>query len=361
MTQEAFVSMFMFIHRFAVIQILYFRNLWILNYHNSAKSFSLVYKCMFVLDYFSLYFFTYLMSVYSIKRYDTAESFLEATRSFLEKEELPNAFVLTMTEGQRQEEFTTQSRICPFYFGAVWNAKQELVFTLCLLTKTLLYGSKLLGNRFEPVDLLIQDLVSLDLHKQVTIVHSFQPVLSHIHNQLEVRGRLKITLNEQVWAYSLTKVNWPLNALKITESNRCRLELATEQDVPLLAQWIQGFWDDIPDNVDVTAYLSPADVCRGPLKDKFIYILYFDDEPVSMAWKRRPLKKGVSIAYVFTPNEKRGLGFAAACVALLTEELLKSFQYVTLFALKSQNPERNLYTSIGFELCGESGRLRVVV
>jgi hypothetical protein len=138
------------------------------------------------------------MSVYSIKKYDTAESFLNATKSFLENEELPNAFVLTMTEGQRQEESITQVKMCPFYYGTVWNNRQELVFALCLLTKTLLYGSKLLSDSFEPVDLLIQDFVLLDLHKKVTIVHSFQPVLDRIHNQLETRGGLKITLNEQV-------------------------------------------------------------------------------------------------------------------------------------------------------------------
>jgi predicted GNAT family acetyltransferase len=88
--------------------------------------------------------------------------------------------------------------------------------------------------------------------------------------------------------------------------------------------------------------------------------MYFDGVPVNMAWKRRPLTKGISVAYVYTPKEHRSKGYAATCVALLTEELLKSYEYVNLFALGSQNPEKNLYTTIGYQWCGEAGRLVVL-
>jgi predicted GNAT family acetyltransferase len=300
------------------------------------------------------------MSIYTIKKYDTLDSFLAETESTLSTEELRNSFILTMAEDQKNQEIQAGHQVGPFYYGTVWNQQSQLVFALCLFSKTMLYGSSLLGNDLEPVDLLVQDFVSYDLHRVITIVHAFQPVLGRLHSQLKEKTQLNTDIVDKTWAYDLTTVVWPSLAKQIAQAPHTELRLATEKDLPLLIEWIKGFWDAISDNFDTSIFPSPEQVCQDPLKNRFIYILYLDGVPVNMAWKRRPLKKGISIAYVYTPKEHRRKGYAAACVALLTEELLKSYEYVNLFALGSQNPEMNLYTTLGYRWCGEAARLVIL-
>lgn len=299
------------------------------------------------------------MSAYTRKKYDTVHSFLADTQSSFLKEEFRNSFILTMAEGQRKERLEAGDEVAPFYYGTVWNQQNELVFSLCLFSKTFLYGSNLVGDDLEPVDLLLQDFLSCDLHKEITTVHAFQPVLGHLHNQLEEKGQIKLNIVDKVWAYDLTTVVFSPIVQQVLQDKRIEFKLATEQDLPLVMEWTQGFWDTISDNFEASTFPSPEDVCRGPLEDKFIYLLCMNGVPVSMAWKRRPLTTCISIAYVYTPMEQRSKGYAATCVALLTEELLKSYKYVNLFALGSQNPEKNLYTTLGYRWCGESSRLVV--
>jgi predicted GNAT family acetyltransferase len=103
---------------------------------------------------------------------------------------------------------------------------------------------------------------------------------------------------------------------------------------------------------------SAEEVVLEYLISRFIYILYVDGIPVSMFWKRQPLRNGCSISFVYTPNTERGKGYASACVAMCTELFLKEYSFVTLFVVRQQDSNKNLYTSIGYQLVGKSARLR---
>lgn len=91
----------------------------------------------------------------------------------------------------------------------------------------------------------------------------------------------------------------------------------------------------------------------GPHVDGVIYkhnaFLWFDREPVCMAFRERPHATGVSIGYVYTPPQHRRKGYAANLVAEVSRQVLQEgFRYCALFA-DTKNPTTNhIYQTIGY-------------
>lgn len=68
-----------------------------------------------------------------------------------------------------------------------------------------------------------------------------------------------------------------------------------------------------------------------------------------MLWKRRPMAKGCAVGYVYTPLQFRHQGFARSAVTTFCIELLREYEYVTLFADEKQDRYNNLYIRVGFK------------
>jgi predicted GNAT family acetyltransferase len=67
--------------------------------------------------------------------------------------------------------------------------------------------------------------------------------------------------------------------------------------------------------------------------------------------KTRPTRRGVSVSYVYTPPELRGKGYATACVAELSRQLLQSgWEFCTLFVDVANLPACRAYQKIGYSL-----------
>jgi uncharacterized protein len=79
--------------------------------------------------------------------------------------------------------------------------------------------------------------------------------------------------------------------------------------------------------------------------------LWYDDgKPVSFAGYGNPTPNGCRVGPVYTPPEHRGKGYASACTAALSQELLdRGCKFVFLFT-DLQNPTSNhIYQVIGYE------------
>jgi predicted GNAT family acetyltransferase len=122
-----------------------------------------------------------------------------------------------------------------------------------------------------------------------------------------------------------------------------RFRAATVADVPLIAGWIREFMAELADRQGDPQELATSRVAAGQL------YLWVDGEPVSMAaWTGRT-DHGVRIGFVYTPARLRMRGYASACVAALSRELLASgLQYCCLYT-DLANPTANaLYARIGY-------------
>lgn len=123
------------------------------------------------------------------------------------------------------------------------------------------------------------------------------------------------------------------------------LRPATEADLPLAAAWAYNFMQDagLPgtaESAQETAGLRIAD------RDLFFWD---DGGPVSMAAKTRRSTHGISVSLVYTPRELRGRGYASACVAALSQQLLDAgWQFCTLFTDLANPTSNDIYQRIGY-------------
>jgi len=84
-----------------------------------------------------------------------------------------------------------------------------------------------------------------------------------------------------------------------------------------------------------------------------------DGEPVSCAAFARETAHGVAILHVYTPPERRGHGYASACVAGLTTHLLGSGRSFCCLYTDLANPTSNkIYQQIGYQNVCDSQMFR---
>lgn len=129
-----------------------------------------------------------------------------------------------------------------------------------------------------------------------------------------------------------------------------RMRVATEDDVELLTEWIEGFTRDTGDHPDTDARTRAlAIVAAG----RYWIWETPHGEPVSSALTAPPALGVVRVGGVYTPPARRGHGFAAAVVAALSSGILAGGERAILYT-QLQNPTSNrVYQRIGYEAVAE--------
>jgi len=131
------------------------------------------------------------------------------------------------------------------------------------------------------------------------------------------------------------------------------LHQCNEEDLRLAADWIAAF------NRDVGQHQVPANPRRyiGPPDSGLVF--WIDEEPVSMAGYSGPTPSGIRVAAVYTPPALRGRGYASACVAALSRQLLEGGRQRCFLYTDLANPTSNhIYTAIGYEPVCEASVLK---
>lgn len=125
------------------------------------------------------------------------------------------------------------------------------------------------------------------------------------------------------------------------------LREVTEQDVDRITHWRVAFMKEAMGEEEDEADVREIVTKRIGARDTYIWE---DDSPVSMCVRTRPTKHGISIGGVYTPPEKRGRGYASACVAAVSQRMLDSGkQYCTLFTDLDFPTSNDIYQKIGYQ------------
>ncbi|MDD5219713.1 MAG: GNAT family N-acetyltransferase [Candidatus Bipolaricaulis sp.] len=121
---------------------------------------------------------------------------------------------------------------------------------------------------------------------------------------------------------------------------------AEAEDADRLARWVEAFGAEaIPDS---PASNTPALVARH-LAARTLRV-WDDGGLVSMAAVTRGTPRGASISLVYTPPDRRGRGYASACVANLSQCVLDSGKsFCTLYADLANATSNGVYRRIGYE------------
>jgi predicted GNAT family acetyltransferase len=127
------------------------------------------------------------------------------------------------------------------------------------------------------------------------------------------------------------------------------VRLAEERDMSFLPYWVEAF--QICFNKQGITMNEPQDgeIFRHLISLKNRYILEVDGVPVSLAAITRELQTSCNIASVYTPPYFRGKGYAASCVAQVSQIILDRGFAKSIITTDLSNPTSNsIYQKIGY-------------
>jgi uncharacterized protein len=124
------------------------------------------------------------------------------------------------------------------------------------------------------------------------------------------------------------------------------LRLAGIPDRALLIDWFEAFGREaLPRGIPVEV---PPLVDRR-LDQGGIY-LWDDGEPVSLAGVGARTPHGIRVGPVYTPPDRRGRGYASACVAGASQAQLDAgLDFVFLYTDLANQTSNHIYQAIGYE------------
>jgi uncharacterized protein len=123
------------------------------------------------------------------------------------------------------------------------------------------------------------------------------------------------------------------------------LRVATELDLDLVARWNYAFHRDA--GMEGTAEDTRESAERW-IDDRNAF-LWDDGQPVSMAVKGRHTTHGMTVGGVYTPSAFRRRGYAGACVAALSQQMLDAgWEFCTLFTDLANPTSNSVYQKIGY-------------
>lgn len=142
---------------------------------------------------------------------------------------------------------------------------------------------------------------------------------------------------------------YALTALQPLKPPAGRFRLAGIHDLGPLLGFVEGFLRDaLPHekhDQDALRQKTLQQIEAGELA-----VWEVRDRPVSMACITRPTRRGSAISLVYTPPEDRGKGYASACVAGLSEHILRAGKQFCCLFTDLANPTSNaIYLRIGYE------------
>ncbi len=148
-----------------------------------------------------------------------------------------------------------------------------------------------------------------------------------------------------------------VNDIKPVEGQQ---RLATQDESKLIADWMIDFQiEALQSEIDYEVALKKV---LTYIEDQSLY-LYENDENkvVTMAITTRKLSHGMSIAYVFTPEEYRGKGYAAANIYYLSKQLLEQgYEFCTLFVDKKNPLSNRAYEKVGYKILEDSYEYKLI-
>jgi len=154
-------------------------------------------------------------------------------------------------------------------------------------------------------------------------------------------GSFRLLRHERV--YELRQVNPP-------PPTPGALRVAVEADQALVAQWFYAFMHEVGmgGTAEELAELAAQRIDRREI------FLWDDGGPVSLAGRGRHTAHGVAIGPVYTPPALRGRGYASACVAALSQQMLDvGWRFCALFTDLANPTSNRIYQKIGYRPLGD--------
>jgi predicted GNAT family acetyltransferase len=272
-----------------------------------------------------------------VRTHKTAQGFLQAAQAELEAREAANGLMLGVCGRLIRHPERFQMPVC--LKTVEENGKLLLAATMTPPHNLLLTGDP---GRIEDC---AGELAAALTREGWKIPGVFGPIelARAVAERLAAAEKKPFHLKKKLRMYELTRV-----LLHDPEGGRLRKAASADRD--RITRWWYAA------QLEMTGGADPGE-CRQTaehrLADGDIYV-WDAGEPVSMACKTRPTKRGISIGTVYTPRELRRRGFATACVTELSRLLLREgWAYCTLYADLANPTSNSIYHKIGYRAIGD--------
>jgi predicted GNAT family acetyltransferase len=265
--------------------------------------------------------------------YYDAEEFLTHVQPVLLTEEVKNSLILGIAHRLRKLPIDQQAQ----YLATVEDEQGLLLAALM----TPPFNLALAAQDEKPDAAMLTFIRYVRAHQwPVPGVRASVPLVDHFaHLWAEQTGKqAQLTMGQRT--FELTQVISP-------HPVPGRFRVAVEADYDVLTRWTTAFMAEAVNDTH-SEDIPEATLSRIRAGDLFVWESEAG-EIVSMAEKTRPVVNVITIALVYTPPELRGKGYAANCVAALSQHLLNSGWSICSLTTDLANPISNrIYQRMGY-------------
>jgi predicted GNAT family acetyltransferase len=275
-----------------------------------------------------------------VKEYENAHKFLEDYKAVLLEREAVSQLLLYSA---CQEENLASNR--GSIFGAVLKDNTAILLYCIVPEYGLLLYPSLQDEAVEAVTLLADFLAEKKI-KITGVIAKLELCQSFIE---QYKKQVNITFLQKLGTdiMEIRKVN----EIKPTEGIQ---RLALPEDAKLVADWMLRFqMEALLSELDYEAALKNAEAL---IEEEKIYLYEITGHTVvSMAIAARKLLNGIAITYIYTPEEYRGNGYAAANIYYLSKALLEQGQkFCTIFVDKNNQLSIRAYEKVGYQILDDN-------
>jgi len=270
-----------------------------------------------------------------IKRFEPKEDTWSRAEAFLLQREAEHNLILGMANGIRRGE----RAIDDAYFALVEQDDTPVAVAMCTPPYELVISC---DAPLAAVQQLAEDYYTVDpalagVNAEIATAQAFADIWS------SMTGRSYST-NLAMRLFKLTKVR-PVSGVS------GEMRVARQEHFELLTEWAVAFAEEALDGIEqpqaaaMIYRMLSADSARSGLR------FWVDDgQIVSMAAYGRTTAHGTNINMVYTPPERRGHGYASACVAALSQERLdRGRAFCSLYTDLSNPTSNHIYQEIGYQ------------
>ena len=258
--------------------------------------------------------------------------FLERVQPFLLRREAEHCLILGLLDGLRSgEQWGSQ----PPLMASVENRDEIVAVALMTPPRNLILSWIADDSTIDAIahELRARGIAIPGVNGSADIVQKFVLKWSELS-----RCSYRVQMAQRI--YQLTRVtNETRSAGNLREPG--------QSDEALLREWRAAFSMDA-EGMDPRHAREDAALPMPPSRRMFLWEV--EGVVVSMAGFAGPTPNGIRVAWVYTPPENRGKGFAGACVAALSQKLLDDGHKFCFLYTDLANPISNhVYQKMGYE------------
>lgn len=189
-----------------------------------------------------------------------------------------------------------------------------------------------------------------------------QDLVTYLHkNQTQVPGVVGPTLEAETFAkiYSQTydvkytiamdQKIYQLTQVLPARPTEGRLVVAAQEHFDIGVDWFVKFVAEALPNEPATLEEAQKFITQKIKNQELFIWVNNSGQPVGLNMKSRPTQNGISISFVYTPQEERGKGYASALVAQTSQLMLDEGKKFCVLYTDITNPTSNgIYQKIGY-------------